>query len=55
MDLDSDVDAKKFVFNLTVNLKEGSKPKAEGESVVNRSRKEEQDRQLAAKLVTIIY
>lgn len=51
VDTDSNLDAKKFVFNLTVNLKEINKPKVDGDSATNRSRKEEQDRQLAAKLV----
>jgi len=51
VDVDSSVDIKKFVFNLCVNLKEINKPKADGESAVNRSRKDEQDRQLAAKMV----
>ena len=45
--VDQDSDASKLVFNLVVNLKD-SKPKVEG--APSRSRKEEQDRQLAEKL-----
>ena len=46
-----------FVFNLTVSLKESAKPKvttiSAGGSGANRSRKEEQDKQMAEKMVTI--
>lgn len=47
LDKDSVFDKKQLVFNLTVNLKD-SKPKVAG--APNKSRKEEQDRQLAEKM-----
>lgn len=48
VDFDSDVENNKYVFNLTVTLKDVNKPKASG----NKSRKEEQDMQLSLKLVS---
>lgn len=47
VDKDSNINDKKLVFNMTVNLRD-SKPKDENNA--NRSRKEEQDKQLADKL-----
>lgn len=47
LDKDSDFNTNQLVFNLTVNLKD-SKPKVAG--APNKSRKEEQDKQLAEKM-----
>lgn len=49
VDYESDVVDQKFVFNLTVPLKEVSKPKSTENSSVPKSRKDEQEKQLALK------
>lgn len=51
LDIDSNLNEKKYVLNMTVGLKE-NKPvdPTTSSNTVNRSRKEEQDRQLAEKL-----
>ena len=51
MDLDSNVEKKEYVFNLTVSLKD-SKPV--DVNAPSRSRKEEQAKQLADKLVCVL-
>ena len=56
VDKDSDIAHNKYVLNLTVTLKDVNKPKGgvndAGTAInTNKSRKDEQDKQLAAKMV----
>jgi glutaminyl-tRNA synthetase len=53
LDIDSDVSSRKFVFNLTVGLKDVGKPKVDN-SYPTKSRKVEQEKQLALKMVSLI-
>ena len=50
LDKDSNPNTNKYVFNMTVSLKD-SKPKVEGSGIATRSRKDEQAKQLADKLI----
>ena len=55
VDPDSRVETNSYVFNLTVTLKDSGKPAASAtaaSAVPSRSRKEEQEKQLAEKLVS---
>lgn len=56
IDKDSCATDNKYVLNLTVTLKDVNKPKSSNDSAItnpNKSRKDEQDKQLAAKMVTL--
>ena len=51
VDKDSKPEEKKLVFNLTVGLKDTAKPKTEAAAGAGKSRKAEQEKALADKLV----